>query len=217
LNGIFGEDILELKQNYVSQETIHHDKAASIPTDHGVFKMIPIGDQGLPHPNILMLQGDPMQHDFPVRIHSECFTGDVFGSQRCDCREQLEQSLKFIGDAKAGAVIYLRQEGRGIGLVNKLLAYQLQEGGADTVEANISLGLPVDSRDFSLAAMVLLELGTPSIRLLTNSPDKMDGLKKYGLTISARIPLEPTLNPHNSHYIKTKTDRLGQFMALEDF
>lgn len=143
-----------------------------------------------------------------VRIHSECITGDIFGSCKCDCGNQLHQSLELIAK-EGGALIYLRQEGRGIGLLNKLKTYKLQEQGLDTVEANVTLGFPIDNRSYAMAAQILRFLGIDNLRLLTNNPAKMDDLIKYGITISERLPLITTITDENRSYLKTKEDKLG--------
>jgi len=147
-----------------------------------------------------------------VRIHSECLTGDVFGSLRCDCGEQLEEALKLVGSAGCGVVIYLRQEGRGIGLENKILAYHLQERGLDTVEANLALGFPADLREYSVAASILRELGIRKIRLITNNPAKLDDLEEAGIEVVERVPLIVKSNPHNARYLQTKKHRLGHLL-----
>ncbi len=149
-----------------------------------------------------------------VRIHSECITGDVFGSCKCDCGSQLQQSLDLIGD-EGGILIYLRQEGRGIGLANKLKAYALQEQGYDTVDANVQLGLPVDSRDYAVAFQILKYLGVDTVRLLTNNPYKVDAIIQYGINVSERISLSVEPTNENRAYLKTKQEKLGHLLAIE--
>jgi 3,4-dihydroxy 2-butanone 4-phosphate synthase/GTP cyclohydrolase II len=144
-----------------------------------------------------------------VRVHSECRTGDLFGSLRCDCGQQLAESMRLIGEQEEGAVIYLRQEGRGIGLAAKLKAYGLQDQGLDTVEANIRLGFPADMRDYREAAEILRLMGRTRVRLLTNNPDKVAGLTRYGIEVVERVPLRVAANPHSMRYFQTKRDRLG--------
>jgi 3,4-dihydroxy 2-butanone 4-phosphate synthase/GTP cyclohydrolase II len=148
-----------------------------------------------------------------VRIHSECITGDVFGSCRCDCGYQLQQSLEKIAE-EGGVLVYMRQEGRGIGLANKVKAYALQEQGLDTVEANVQLGLPVDQRDYSIAFQILKHLGVDVLRLLTNNPAKVAGLEKYGIVVTERIPLEMPSTEENHRYLKTKKEKMGHFITL---
>jgi 3,4-dihydroxy 2-butanone 4-phosphate synthase/GTP cyclohydrolase II len=144
-----------------------------------------------------------------VRVHSECLTGDVFHSLRCDCGQQLADALQRIENEGLGVLLYLSQEGRGIGLLNKLKAYKLQEGGFDTVDANLELGLPVDLRDYGIGAQILVDLGLKSIRILTNNPKKIVGLEGYGLTVADQIPIEQVPGEHNREYLRTKRDRLG--------
>lgn len=144
-----------------------------------------------------------------VRLHSECLTGDVLGSLKCDCGPQLHEALQQISDASWGILLYLRQEGRGIGLINKLRAYALQDQGFDTVDANTRLGFAIDARDFSVAARMLELLGVERVRLLTNNPEKVDGLQKAGIAVTERMPLQIAANPHNAHYLETKKSRTG--------
>jgi len=148
----------------------------------------------------------------PVRLHSECFTGDVVGSYRCDCRDQLEAALTLLGRSERGAVLYLPQEGRGIGLLNKIKAYALQDQGMDTVEANLALGFPDDLRDYRLAAEMLRQLGIESVCLLTNNPKKIEGLKKSGIRVEGVIPIRMAPNVHNSDYLDTKRRKSGHFL-----
>ena len=159
--------------------------------------------------------------DVLVRVHSECLTGDVFGSRRCDCGPQLDAALAAVAAAGRGVVLYVRgHEGRGIGLMHKLQAYQLQDGGADTVDANLELGLPADARDYGTGAQILADLGVHSMRLLSNNPDKRAGLEGYGLEIVGRVPLPTLATPENLRYLKTKRDRMGHDLpglaAFED-
>ena len=144
-----------------------------------------------------------------VRVHSECLTGDVFHSLRCDCGEQLEAALAMIEREGAGVLLYLSQEGRGIGLLNKLRAYKLQEEGLDTVDANLKLGLPADLRDYGIGAQILVDLGLSSIRILTNNPKKIHGLEGYGLSVADQVPIQSVPNPHNEEYLRTKRERIG--------
>jgi 3,4-dihydroxy 2-butanone 4-phosphate synthase/GTP cyclohydrolase II len=159
--------------------------------------------------------------DVLVRVHSECLTGDVFHSLRCDCGEQLESALAQIQEAGHGVLLYLAQEGRGIGLLNKLKAYKLQDGGLDTVDANLELGLPVDLRDYGIGAQILVDLGLGTIRILTNNPKKIIGLEGYGLSVSEQVPIHHPPNPYNERYLHAKRTRLGhtlhhQALALDE-
>jgi 3,4-dihydroxy 2-butanone 4-phosphate synthase / GTP cyclohydrolase II len=172
--------------------------------------------------HVAMIKGDVAgQPDVLVRVHSECLTGDVFHSLRCDCGEQLESALAMIEDAGEGVLLYLAQEGRGIGLLNKLRAYNLQDQGLDTVDANLELGLPVDLRDYGIGAQILVDLGLTSIRILTNNPKKLRGLEGYGLSVTEQVPIVHAANPHNERYLQAKRDRLGhalhhQGLALDE-
>jgi 3,4-dihydroxy 2-butanone 4-phosphate synthase/GTP cyclohydrolase II len=159
------------------------------------------------------VKGDPAgKSDVLVRMHSECLTGDVFGSQRCDCGEQLHAAMKRIDEEGVGAIVYLRQEGRGIGLANKIRAYDLQDQGRDTVEANEVLGFKADLREYGLGAQILLDLGLTSIRLLTNNPRKIVGLEGYGLKITGREPLRVEAGDFNREYLATKRTKLGHIL-----
>ena len=149
--------------------------------------------------------------DILGRIHSECLTGDALFSRRCDCGPQLEAAMKTVQQAGKGVIVYLRQEGRGIGLLNKIRAYKLQDEGLDTVEANLALGLPIDARDFTLAKYILDYLKVQSIQLMTNNPQKVDTLKALGINVTNRVPLHVGLNPENQHYLQTKMEKMGHF------
>jgi 3,4-dihydroxy 2-butanone 4-phosphate synthase/GTP cyclohydrolase II len=196
---------------------------AQLPTRWGTFTVHYIESPRGPAKEVLLLtQGSSLEtlpsqeqeSEVPLllRVHSECMTGDVFGSLRCDCGEQLAESMHRISLEKEGAVIYLRQEGRGIGLPAKLRAYQLQEEGLDTVEANLRLGYPADMREYWEAAQIVRLMGRNRVRLLTNNPDKIAGLASYGVQVVERIPLHVAGNPHNLRYLQTKRDRLGHAM-----
>lgn len=184
-----------------------------LPTIHGEFRVIAFEDrQGLAH--LAVLSGEPGSVPPPlVRLHSECLTGDVLGSVRCDCGPQLDAALAAIGSAPPGAVVYLRQEGRGIGLVNKLHAYNLQDEGMDTVDANLALGFGADQRDFGLAAEILQALGMTAIRLLTNNPSKLDALVAHGIEVVERVPLRVGEGHENARYLRTKRERLGHLLG----
>jgi 3,4-dihydroxy 2-butanone 4-phosphate synthase/GTP cyclohydrolase II len=182
-----------------------------LPTAFGVFRAVGYRSLVDDKHHVALVKGDVVgQPDVLVRVHSECLTGDVFHSLRCDCGEQLEAALAMIEREGTGVLLYLSQEGRGIGLLNKLRAYRLQEeDGLDTVEANERLGLPADLRDYGIGAQILVDLGLSSIRILTNNPKKIHGLEGYGLSVSAQIPIEQPPNEHNQAYLRTKAERMG--------
>ncbi len=187
---------------------------ASLPTRYGDFGVIVYGTpRGQEH---MALTVGALDRSAPtlVRLHSECLTGDIFGSCRCDCGEQLDASLGLLQKQPPGILLYLRQEGRGIGLTNKIRAYALQEQGYDTVEANRALGLPEDGRDYGDAAAMLLDLGVRQVRLLTNNPTKVVGLERAGIVVVERLPLPVTPNPANLRYLRTKQQKMGHLLSL---
>lgn len=198
----------------------HHEQHVTrqvetrLPTEHGEFRAVGYRNDVDKHEHIALIVGDLDDYagatDVPVRVHSECLTGDVFGSQRCDCGPQLQESLRAVQEAGRGIVIYLRgQEGRGIGLINKLKAYSLQDGGLDTVDANVEQGLPEDAREYSVAGQILRDLGVSSVNLLTNNPHKGEGLQGFGIDASARTALATPATEDNIAYLRTKRDRMG--------
>jgi 3,4-dihydroxy 2-butanone 4-phosphate synthase/GTP cyclohydrolase II len=205
-----------------------HDKLVErvvttrLPTAFGEFNVVGYRALMDDKHHVAMVKGEvDGQADVLVRVHSECLTGDVFHSLRCDCGEQLESALAMIEREGTGVLLYLAQEGRGIGLLNKLKAYKLQDTGLDTVDANLELGLPVDLRDYGIGAQILVDLGLSSIRILTNNPKKIRGLEGYGLSVTSQIPIQHAPNPHNEAYLRAKRDRLGhslhhQGLALDE-
>ena len=194
-----------------TERQVERVAAARLPTAHGEFEAVGYDSllDGIEH--IALVRGEIGDgEDVLVRVHSECLTGDVFGSRRCDCGPQLDAALGAVAAAGRGVVLYMRgHEGRGIGLMHKLQAYQLQDGGSDTVDANLQLGLPADARDYGIGAQILVDLGVRSMRLLTNNPTKRAGLEGYGLEIVGRVPLPTMATPENLRYLRTKRDRMG--------
>jgi len=205
-----------------------HDKLVErvvetgLPTGFGDFRVFGYRSLVDDKHHVALVKGEvDGKADVLVRVHSECLTGDVFHSLRCDCGEQLESALSMIEAEGQGVLLYLAQEGRGIGLLNKLKAYKLQEEGLDTVDANLKLGLPADLRDYGIGAQILVDLGLTSIRILTNNPKKIRGLEGYGLSVSAQIPIQHMPNPHNEAYLRAKKERMGhtlhhQGLALDE-
>jgi len=183
---------------------------AHLPTTHGDFEIVGFYEPSTGKEHTAIVKGDVVgKSDVPVRVHSQCHTGDVLGSLRCDCQAQLEAALDFIGTQECGVVLYLIQEGRGIGLLNKIKAYQLQDLGLDTIEANVYLGFSPDSRRYANAAKMLGLLGVQSIALMTNNPEKIQGLEREGVTITRRLPVVIGENPHNKSYLETKKNHMG--------
>lgn len=209
-------DLIEYRRR--SEKLVKKLVVVNMPSRYGEFKLHLYENLLNENDNpIVLVKGDITANEpILVRVHSECFTGDVFGSMRCDCGDQLHKSLKMIEEEGRGVMLYMRQEGRGIGLVNKLLAYSLQEKGKDTVEANEELGFKADLRDYGIGAQILKDLGLRKIKLLTNNPKKIIGLKGYDLEIVERIPIEVHPNGVNEKYLKTKKDKLGHILFSEN-
>jgi 3,4-dihydroxy 2-butanone 4-phosphate synthase/GTP cyclohydrolase II len=186
---------------------------AGLPTAHGDFEMFVYeAPDGKEHVALVTgFEPGNLKRDEPVlvRLHSECLTGDVFGSRRCDCGGQLEESMRLLREQGLGVLLYLRQEGRGVGLANKISAYALQDEGLDTVQANLALGLPEDARDYGVAAEILLDLGVHRAAVLTNNPAKIEGLRRYGVEVVERLPVQVEPNPLNISYLQTKQEKLG--------
>ncbi len=192
----------------------HIVATAQLPSEFGQFQAHVFRNDRDALEHVALVRGDLKgAADVPTRIHSECLTGDAFGSLRCDCRGQLESSLRLIGKADRGIVLYLRQEGRGIGLANKIRAYELQEQGYDTVDANLLLGFAADERDYAVAAAMLRTLGVASVALMTNNPDKIQQLSLEGIEVSRRLAHEVPSNPHNRAYLATKARRSGHLLT----
>jgi 3,4-dihydroxy 2-butanone 4-phosphate synthase/GTP cyclohydrolase II len=202
------KDLIEyrLKRDSLIEEIVRVD----MPTKHGTFKLIAFQEKNTSNEHLALIKGE-WQKDEPVmvRVHSSCFTGDILGSLRCDCGEQLHAAMRMVEEEGRGAILYMNQEGRGIGLLNKLKAYRLQEEGMDTVEANLHLGFQMDQRDYGVGAQILRYLGITKLRLISNNPKKRVGLIGYGLEIVENLPIEIHPNPHNERYMQTKRDKLG--------
>ncbi|NYT08872.1 MAG: bifunctional 3,4-dihydroxy-2-butanone-4-phosphate synthase/GTP cyclohydrolase II [Methanosarcinales archaeon] len=207
------ESLIRYRMQY--EKLVCRISEVNMPTEYGHFTAIGYESVLDGQCHIALVAGDPTCPDALVRVHSECLTGDVFSSKRCDCGEQLRRALQLISKNGNGVLLYMRQEGRGIGLANKLRAYALQDGGSDTVEANHRLGYPADLRDYGIGAQILVDLGIKQIRLLTNNPRKVIGLEGYGLEIAERVPLEVEPNNVNRRYLETKRDKM-QHLLLQN-
>lgn len=188
-------------------------ESSQLPTRWGEFNIHGFEDRASGKEHVAITLGDCGGPDpLLIRVHSECLTGDALGSLRCDCGEQLQEAMQRIAREGRGAILYLRQEGRGIGLLNKIRAYHLQDAGADTVEANEKLGFGADMRDYSICAPMLHRLGASKVRLMTNNPRKVDALEALGIDVVERVPLETQSNPHNARYLSTKAGKLGHLL-----
>ena len=202
------EDLIEyrLRRDSLIEEIVRVD----MPTKYGHFKLVAFNEKNTNNEHLALIKGD-WEKDEPVmvRVHSSCFTGDIMGSLRCDCGDQLHAAMGMVEKEGKGVILYMNQEGRGIGLVNKLKAYKLQEGGMDTVEANLHLGFPMDKRDYGVGAQILRHLGISKLRLMSNNPKKRAGLLGYGLEVTETIPIEAAANPYNEKYLQTKRDKMG--------
>jgi len=208
-------DLIEYRRRM--EKLVRRVAEADLPTRYGEFKLVAFEGTIDGSASIALVMGIP-KGDSPtlVRVHSQCVTGDVFGSLRCDCGDQLSEALEIIAKEGTGVFLYIQQEGRGIGLVNKVRAYALQDSGKDTVEANVALGFPPDLRDYGIGAQILADLGLHKIRLLTNNPRKIIGLRAYGLEIVERVPIEIPPNKRNLHYLMAKRDKLGHIFTILD-
>lgn len=192
------------------------EAVADLPTQFGRFRIVAFWNNRDGKEHIALVHGDVLNASHVMtRLHSECLTGDALGSLRCDCRDQLGVALQRIAQEPCGVLLYLRQEGRGIGLLNKIRAYQLQDGGLDTVDANVALGFRDDERDYAIAAHMIASLTVRSVRLLTNNPRKVDELSRYGITVAERVPHVIPANEHNRFYLETKANRSGHFIDFE--
>jgi len=189
---------------------------ARIPTDYGEFQLCLYENSKDDKEHLALVMGDVRnKENVLVRVHSECFTGDVLGSRRCDCGDQLHGAMRIIGETGQGVIVYLRQEGRGIGLLDKLRAYNLQDEGYDTVDANLMLGHQADEREYDIAAAILVDLGLRSVRLLTNNPDKVESLLALGIPVRERVPIQAPVHPENVFYLSTKALRMGHQLDMD--
>jgi 3,4-dihydroxy 2-butanone 4-phosphate synthase / GTP cyclohydrolase II len=202
-----------IKYRRQREKLVQQIEVIKMPTDYGDFDLHLYKSTTDGQHHLALVKGDVAgKANVLVRVHSECLTGDVFGSRRCDCGPQLQQAMRQVSDEGRGVILYMRQEGRGIGLVPKILAYKLQETGLDTVEANLQLGYKMDLREYGIGAQILADLGLKTIRLLTNNPKKVVGLEGYGLEIVEQVPIRVKPNPHNEKYLKTKREKLGHLV-----
>lgn len=210
------KDLISYRLGYES--IIIKGVEVDLPTEYGQFHLIPFIQKSNGIEHVALIKGNwTKQEPVLVRVHSSCVTGDIFGSHRCDCGEQLHEAMRIIDRAGKGVIIYLNQEGRGIGLYNKIKAYKLQEEGMDTVEANIHLGFNEDERDYGIGASMMHALGLGKIRLITNNPIKRAGLEGYGIEIVENVPLELPVNEHNRFYMETKRDKMGHFLNIVSY
>jgi 3,4-dihydroxy 2-butanone 4-phosphate synthase/GTP cyclohydrolase II len=200
-----------------TEKLVERITAVRLPTEHGEFTAVAFRELLTGKHHVALVKGEVAgRENVLVRVHSECLTGDVFHSLRCDCGEQLDRALEQIGAEACGVLLYMAQEGRGIGLLNKLRAYELQESGLDTVEANVELGFPADSREYGIGNQILADLGLTTIRLLTNNPRKLEGIESYGLTVVEQVPIEVPPNAENRRYLAAKRDKLGHVLHHQD-
>ena len=208
-------DLIEYRRR--TEKLVERTTSVRLPTAYGKFTAVAFREVLTGKPHVALVKGDVAgTEDVLVRVHSECVTGDVFHSLRCDCGEQLEQALLRIGAEERGVLLYMSQEGRGIGLLNKLRAYELQENGLDTVDANLELGFQADAREWGIGNQILADLGLTTIRILTNNPKKLTGLEGYGLTVSEQVPIEVPPNAENRRYLETKRAKLGHRLHHQD-
>src|SRR5256886_2209565 len=201
-------DLIEYRRR--TEKLVERTTSVRLPTGYGEFTAVAFREKLTGKHHVALVKGDVAgAENVLVRVHSECLTGDVFHSLRCDCGEQLEQALARIGAEARGVLLYMAQEGRGIGLLNKLRAYELQENGLDTVEANAELGFPADGRDYGIGNQILADLGLSTIRILTNNPKKLTGIDGFGLSVVEQVPIEVAPNDENRRYLETKREKLG--------
>jgi 3,4-dihydroxy 2-butanone 4-phosphate synthase / GTP cyclohydrolase II len=208
-------DLIEYRRRH--EKLVERITSVRMPTPYGIFTAVAFRELLTGKHHLALVKGEvDGEAEVLVRVHSECLTGDVFHSLRCDCGEQLDVALRRIGSEERGVLLYMAQEGRGIGLLSKLKAYELQEQGLDTVEANLALGLPVDARDYGIGNQILADLGLSTIRILTNNPKKMTGIEGFGLEVVAQEPIEVPPNHENRRYLDTKRQKLGHALHHQD-
>jgi 3,4-dihydroxy 2-butanone 4-phosphate synthase / GTP cyclohydrolase II len=208
-------DLIEYRRR--TEKLVERMTSVRLPTEYGEFTAVAFRETLTGKHHVALVRGDVEgAEDVLIRVHSECLTGDVFHSLRCDCGEQLARALERIAGEDRGVLLYLAQEGRGIGLLNKLKAYELQENGLDTVEANVELGLPIDAREYGIGYQILTDLGLSSIRILTNNPKKLSGIEGFGLTVVEQVPIEVPPNVENLRYLEAKRDKLGHRLHHQD-
>jgi 3,4-dihydroxy 2-butanone 4-phosphate synthase / GTP cyclohydrolase II len=208
-------DLIEYRRR--TEKLVERVVSVRLPTEYGEFTAVAFRERLSGKPHVALVKGEVEgAENVLVRVHSECLTGDVFHSLRCDCGEQLDTALRRIAAEERGVLLYMSQEGRGIGLLSKLLAYELQENGLDTVEANLQLGYPADAREWGIGNQILADLGLTTIRILTNNPKKLTGLEGYGLTVTEQVPIEVAPNPENERYLAAKRDKLGHRLHHQD-
>jgi len=208
-------DLVEYRRRH--EKLVERGASVQLPTEFGEFTAIAFREKLTGKIHVALVKGDVEgAENVLVRVHSECLTGDVFHSLRCDCGEQLEQALSQIEETGSGVLLYMAQEGRGIGLLNKLRAYELQERGLDTVEANLELGFPADARDYGIGNQILADLGLTTLRILTNNPKKLTGIDGFGLTVVEQVPIEVAPHTENQRYLRTKRDKLGHRLHHQD-
>jgi 3,4-dihydroxy 2-butanone 4-phosphate synthase/GTP cyclohydrolase II len=208
-------DLIEYRRR--TEKLVERTTSVRLPTSYGEFTAIAFREKLTGKHHVALVRGEvDGAENVLVRVHSECLTGDVFHSLRCDCGEQLQQALAQLAEEERGVLVYMTQEGRGIGLLNKLKAYELQEAGLDTVEANLQLGLPADAREYGIGNQILADLGLTTIRILTNNPKKLTGIEGFGLTVVEQVPIETTPTPENQRYLETKRDKLGHRLHHQD-
>jgi 3,4-dihydroxy 2-butanone 4-phosphate synthase / GTP cyclohydrolase II len=208
-------DLIEYRRR--TEKLVERTTSVRLPTAHGEFTAVAFREKLTGKHHVALVRGEVEgAENVLVRVHSECLTGDVFHSLRCDCGEQLEQALAQLAEEERGVLLYMTQEGRGIGLLNKLKAYELQEAGLDTVEANLELGLPADAREYGIGNQILADLGLTTIRILTNNPKKLTGIEGFGLTVVEQVPIETAPTTENRRYLETKRDKLGHRLHHQD-